>query len=244
MEIRILKEKIVDSTNRIAKEKFLQGEAEGLVVVADEQTAGRGRREHEFFSPARTGLYMSILVEPKIDPDKTIYIMPMAAVAVAEAIDELTVSSEHAKIKWVNDVYLRGKKTCGILVEGIYSTGRSALVVGVGVNVFEPEGGFPDDIKERAGAVFSEYIAEKKERLLNKIIEKFSEYYGEYDVEKILDEYRRKSCVIEQRIDVIDGNSSWSAIAKEIDEKGRLVVENIKGDSVILESEEISIRVV
>ena len=135
----------VTSTNTILKNMAAAGEPEGAVAVAGEQTAGRGRMGRSFYSPPGTGLYLSILLRPGIPAEETTPVTACAAVAVAESIEEL--SGEPAQIKWVNDVYVRGKKVCGILTEAsIDCETRIAdyLVVGIGVNTApSPPGIFP-----------------------------------------------------------------------------------------------------
>lgn len=146
----------VESTNDIARTWARNDSPEFTTVIAGNQTAGRGRRGRLFFSPADTGLYMSILVRPHLDARDSSAITAIAAVAVAEAIEE--VSAQDARIKWVNDVYVDGRKVCGILTEGSVSVEDGRLeyvIVGIGINAYEPEGGFPPDIAAVAGAVFS-----------------------------------------------------------------------------------------
>lgn len=129
----------VDSTNLRLKEGFRAGEiAPPCLLIADGQTAGRGRLGRRFVSPPGTGLYMSLLASwpPGAESGQ---ITLLAAVAVCRAIEELTGLSP--RIKWVNDLFLRGKKVCGILAEGL----GEAVVVGVGVNLLTPPGGFPPE---------------------------------------------------------------------------------------------------
>ena len=146
--------KCLDSTNAEALRRAVDGAPEGTVIVAEEQTAGRGRRGRSFFSPAGTGIYLSILVRPALAAERAHLLTCSAAVAVAEAIE--ACAGVDASIKWVNDVYCRGKKVAGILTEGSFDLEGGVLqhaVVGIGVNVRPPHAGFPAEIAERAGAV-------------------------------------------------------------------------------------------
>lgn len=146
--------KCLDSTNAEALRRAVDGAPEGTVIVAEEQTAGRGRRGRSFFSPAGTGIYLSILVRPALPAERAHLLTCSAAVAVAEAIE--ACAGVDASIKWVNDVYCRGKKVAGILTEGSFDLEGGVLqhaVVGIGVNVRPPHAGFPAEIAERAGAV-------------------------------------------------------------------------------------------
>lgn len=144
------------STNRLAKQLAVADGLREAIVVADSQVAGRGRYSHVFFSPAGTGLYMSFLLEPKALPfQNAAFLTIYAAVIVCEAIEALMGLSP--EIKWVNDLYLNGKKICGILTEAgtDVETGQLQwMVCGIGINVREPEGGFPKDLP-RAGALCS-----------------------------------------------------------------------------------------
>ncbi len=109
----------------------------------------------KFYSPSNTGLYISILVRPDIPADQALFLTTSAAVATAKAIED--VSNKKADIKWVNDIYIEGKKVCGILTEAAFNIETSKLdyaIVGIGINVCPPEGGFPEDISEIATAIF------------------------------------------------------------------------------------------
>ena len=130
------------STNALVRQRAAGGAAEGLVILANQQTKGRGRMGREFYSPPDTGLYMSLLLRPgAIPPAQAIHITTMAAVAACLAIDALC--PRQPQIKWVNDILLRGKKVCGILTEGSFDleTGKlDDVVLGVGFNVYPPAG--------------------------------------------------------------------------------------------------------
>ena len=145
--------KTVPSTNLVAKDYAERGEKEG-VFIAEKQTAGRGRQGRSFFSPENSGLYVSFLLRPSISPEDVYILTTTAAVAVSETIE--LFSGREARIKWVNDVLVANKKVCGILVEGSM-TGQENdyAVIGIGINLFPPEGGFPDGLEEKAGTVLT-----------------------------------------------------------------------------------------
>ena len=134
--------KSVTSTNDIVKELAKDGNDEGYVLIADSQTQGKGRLSRSFYSPDNSGIYMSILLRPKLQAKDFPLITTCCAVAVAKAIEK--VCKIDAKIKWVNDIYISGKKVCGILVESGISNDSSFAVVGIGVNVSVPKDNFPD----------------------------------------------------------------------------------------------------
>lgn len=140
----------VSSTNAVLKEYAKQGAPAFTVVAAAAQSAGRGRGDHSFYSPAGTGVYFSILLRPPrgFSPAD---ITATAALAACEAIEEL--SGVHAEIKWLNDIYVKGKKVAGILAECFFEGDAPVVVLGVGVNLLPPKNGFPAEIAARAGAV-------------------------------------------------------------------------------------------
>jgi len=219
-----------DSTNRVAKELARQGAAHGTAVLALAQTAGRGRLERQFYSP-EGGLYLSVILRPKIPPQDRVLVTPMAAVAVCHGVEHLC--GIRPDIKWVNDLYLEGKKLCGILCEG---TG-DAVIVGIGLNLRSPEGGFPPQLNataldtEIAPQIFAETIAEELlmgcETLLDRAF---------------LQEYREKNLVLHREVTVYPINGeSFAAKAVDIDDHCRLVVETAAGRR-LLDSGEITIR--
>jgi BirA family biotin operon repressor/biotin-[acetyl-CoA-carboxylase] ligase len=156
----------VNSTNDICLEHASEGETGGYAAVAGTQTGGRGRRGRSFFSPSDTGLYISLLLRPQAcTADKALRFTTAAAVSVCEAIEKVYEAAEPA-IKWVNDIYMRGRKVCGILTEASFNIEDGTLdyaVIGIGINVYTPESGFPEEIREIAGSVFPpEKAAEQK----------------------------------------------------------------------------------
>ena len=237
--------KTIDSTNSRLKELASQGAPEGTVVIAEEQTSGRGRMNRNFYSPADTGIYMSILLRPKLSATEALFITTSAAVAVAQAIE--AVSSREAKIKWVNDIYCDGKKVCGILTEASFdmeSGGLEYAVLGIGINVKTPKDGFPDDIKDIAVAVFEDDpdIVDTKSRLVAEVLKRFWNYYIGLENKTFLSEYRKRSLVIGKEILVLGNNTSEKALALEIDDQCRLKVRLEDGTIELLSSGEVSIK--
>ena len=144
----------VTSTNALIRESAAAGAPEGHVIAAEEQTAGKGRQGRSFYSPAGHGVYFSLLLRPGCTAGEAVLITPAAAVAVALAIEE--VYGVRTGIKWVNDLYADGKKVCGILTEtviGAESRLVESAILGIGVNITEPEEGYPDEIKAVASAL-------------------------------------------------------------------------------------------
>ena len=219
-----------DSTNRVAKELARQGAAHGTAVLAERQTAGRGRMERSFFSP-EGGMYLSAILRPEIPPEDLLLMTPMAAVAVWKAVEKLT--GIRLGIKWVNDLYLEGKKVCGILCE---RTG-DAVIVGVGLNLKTPEGGFPPELN--AGVLDVDWRPHTMAHLVMEELLKGCEYltYG-----AIPYEYIENNIVCRRDLMVHPvGGEPYPARGKQIDRRGRLIVETAQGERM-LDSGEVSIR--
>lgn len=235
--------KTVTSTNALLKEKAAAGAPEGTVLIALSQTAGRGRFTRKFFSPSDSGIYMSILLRPRISAENAALITTAAAVAVAEAAEKL--SGGKTAIKWVNDVLIDGKKICGILTEASLNIESGELdyaVLGIGLNVYEPENGFPDEIKNIAGAILKERGSGNKSRLAAAVLESFFKYYKDISERRYLKAYRERCIVLGKQISVMSQDGSRSAYALDIDENCRLRVKYPDGKEELLSSGEVSIK--
>ena len=235
--------KTVTSTNALLKEKATAGAPEGTVLIALSQTAGRGRFTRKFFSPSDSGIYMSILLRPRISAENAALITTAAAVAVAEAAEKL--SGGKTAIKWVNDVLIDGKKICGILTEASLNIESGELdyaVLGIGLNVYEPENGFPDEIKNIAGAILKERGSGNKSRLAAAVLESFFKYYKDISERRYLKAYRERCIVLGKQISVMSQDGSRSAYALDIDENCRLRVKYPDGKEELLSSGEVSIK--
>lgn len=233
----------VSSTNIVLRELAGKGAPEGTVVIASRQTGGRGRRGRNFFSPEGTGVYVSLLLKPRIAPDDATLITTTAAVAVCGAVEAL--SDRKAEIKWVNDVFVDGKKICGILTEGSFGMESGQFeyaVLGTGINVYTPEGGFPEEIRAVAGSVFSAPVPDAKNRMIAEYLNHFIPLYRDLGGQETIAEYRRRSFVIGKSVTVLSGERSTPARAIDVDGQCRLVVEYADGTRATLSSGEISIR--
>lgn len=229
------------STNDDVKAAARAGEPEGLVIIADRQTAGRGRLRRSFFSPDGSGLYMSVLLRPDLSPAGSVLITAAAAVAVAEAVEQ--VSGRSARIKWVNDIFLDGKKVCGILTEGaVDADGKlQYAVLGIGVNVAPPPGGFPEGLRDIACAVFENGAPEGvRARLAAEILSRFHSFRGLTD-RAFLPAYRERSMVLGKPVQVFLGEEEFPARAVSIDDDCRLIVKTDDG-LLPLCAGEVSIR--
>lgn len=236
----------VTSTNTILKEMAEQGAKEGTVIIAEEQTAGRGRTGKQFYSPKGTGIYISILLRPDIPAEESLFLTTSAAVATARAIED--VSDKRALIKWVNDIYLEDKKTCGILTEGAFNVETGKLdyaIVGIGINVCIPDGGFPDNIKDIATAIFDKQTdsINKRSILIANLLDYFMEYYKDFNSKSYVKEYIERSMIIGKTITVIEGSKTSVAKAIDIDKNCRLKVQFEDGTTKWLSSGEVSTKI-
>ncbi len=236
--------KTVGSTNTLARQMAEKGAQEKTVVIASEQTQGRGRRGRSFYSPDSSGIYMSVVLRPDIAVADAILVTTCAAVSVCKAIEK--VSPKKAEIKWVNDIYLGGKKACGILTEAalnVESGKPEYVVLGIGINLFEGENGFADEIKDIAAAVFySQKEAEKyKNELVAYILDFFFEYYTCLTDKTFFDEYRNRMFLIGKPIKVL-ADPEYDAVVLDIDSNFELKVRLENGEEKLLNSGEVSTR--
>lgn len=236
--------KTVTSTNDLAKQYALDLKPEGTVIVAREQTAGRGRKGRSFYSPMSTGVYISVLLRPELTAEKTLYITTAAAVAVAKAIEK--ISGKEAKIKWVNDIFVDGKKVCGILTEGAidFETGKMQYaVLGIGVNIKKPENDFPSEIQNIAGSVFDTTDKEVSSIIVAEILNNFMNYYKNLASKPFYEEYKKRMFLIGKQLTVYSGKDSYPAVAIDLDEELSLVVKDENGNIKKLNTGEVSIKI-
>lgn len=219
-----------DSTNRVAKELAQQGAPHGTWVEAGRQTAGRGRLDHSFFSP-EGGVYLSVILRPDVPREDWVLITPMAAVAVRDAVNGIT--DIELGIKWVNDLYLGEKKVGGILCEAV----DDAVIVGVGLNVWEPEGGFPPELN--AAALNTRWTPQTFAYL---IYEKLMQGCQGLSYPGVPEDYVTYNIVLKRDLTVYPIHGApYPARGKWIDRRGRLIVETAEGEKT-LDSGEVSVR--
>ncbi len=231
---------IIDSTNEYLMWLAKSGERGKVCVTAKAQTAGRGRRGRSFFSPMN-GLYMSLLVSD-LPMDSAMLLTPMTACAVAKAIENITKIS--VGIKWVNDLYLNGKKLAGILTETKFDFDKHTLdyaVIGIGINLAPPEGGFDGEIKDIATALLDECDDSLQLALCEEILRQIEEYLPRLGSELLIEEYKAKSVILGKEISVRTLDGDYTAAAVDIDLNGNLIVRR-DGQLASLSSGEISIR--
>ena len=236
----------IDSTNAALKRLAEEGAPEGLALIAEAQTQGRGRMGRRFYSPGQTGLYLSLLLRPRGADFSPGALTAGAAVAVAEAIESVT--GRQAQIKWVNDLMLADKKVCGILTEGALDceTGRLRYaVLGIGVNLCAPPGGFPEDLREIAGALYADGRgAALRCRLAAEILDRLWALYARLpDTGSFLEAYRARCCLLGRPICILTPDAPpQNAVALAVEPDFSLLVELPDGTKQTLRAGEVSVR--
>ena len=185
-------EQSLPSTNTHLKALAAEGAPEGTVVVAQEQTAGRGRMGRSFFSPRGSGVYFSLLLRPNMRAMDATLVTTAAAVAVTDALK--SVCGIDAHIKWVNDVYVGERKVCGILTEGSFNVETGAIdsiVLGIGINVEPPPEGFPDELRPIAAPLYmGSAPAGVRSRLIAAVLSRFYDILPRLEEKPHLAAYR------------------------------------------------------
>lgn len=236
----IEKHKEINSTNTRAKELAAAGKR-NICVTADYQTGGRGRMGRQFFSPKGSGLYFSLLISPTVKGEDGALLTTFAAVAVAEVLEELT--GGETQIKWVNDVYMNGKKICGILTEGAvnYETGElEYAVIGVGINVGKTA--FSEELSAIASDVERETgVSLSRDTVLQTLLAKFDRMEEALETGAFMETYRKKCFVLGREVTVLRGTERFAAKVLDVNFRGELVVET-EGNVITLSSGEVSVR--
>ena len=231
----------LDSTNTRAKALAAKGAPHGYLVIAESQSGGRGRFGRPFFSPEHSGVYITYILRPELAAERAVMITSMAAVAVARAIE--AVADVGVQIKWVNDLYINGRKVCGILCEASMDFESGQLeyaVLGIGVNVAAMD--FPPELSDIATSIENECGRPvSRNRLIAEISNQLNALYGQLDSLEFMAESRKRSVVIGRDVQVIRGGESFPARALDIDDQGRLVIRTDAGVSRV-NSGEVSLK--
>ncbi len=240
-KVRLEVYRSLTSTNLVMREHT--EEAEGLVIAALEQTNGMGRLGRSFSSPADTGIYFSILLKPRIANTEVTLLTTIAAVAVCEAIEKYT--DQKPQIKWVNDVFLDSHKVCGILTQAAFQVENQEpeyVIVGIGINLYEPQTGFGEELKDIAGSVLKTQCGDIKNKILAEILNRYFYYYRHFEDKQYIEAYKKRSFVIGKKIRVVTRDNERIATALDIDDMCHLLVEYEDGSREYLSTGEISIR--
>ncbi len=226
------------STNDTAKLLAQNGASQGTAVLARGQTAGKGRQGRRFFSPADAGLYLTVILRPTAPQLQLL--TAAAAVAASRAVEE--VCGLEVQIKWVNDLYYKGKKLCGILTESAFGPDGSPdyAVVGIGINL--SDSGFPPELAGKATSLKQEGAACDPNRLTAAVLDQLERIYSQLPAKEFLREYRKRSCVLGKQVTVLEGRERYQALAVEIDDQAQLVVRTLQGQEQALCAGEVHLE--
>lgn len=233
----------VDSTNTRAGQLAKEGAENGTYVIAEMQTAGRGRRGRTFDAQMGQGIFMTLIVKPCILTERASMLTLVAALAVSQAITKIT--GENAAIKWPNDIIMHGKKVCGILTEmTLQSQKIDNITIGIGINVHNEK--FPNDICHVATSLFLETgIHFQRAELVECVWEMFEYYYEIFlrteDFSQLAEEYNARLVNLNREVCVLDPGCSFCGKALGITEKGELIVEK-ENEKIIVSAGEVSVR--
>ena len=233
----------IDSTNAKAKQLAEEGHASGTLVVAEKQSAGRGRRGRNWESPAGNGIFMTLMIKPEINPNNASMLTLVTALAVSKAITNQT--GRPAGIKWPNDIVMNGKKICGILTEmSAQFDYVNHIVIGVGINVHNET--FPEEISQMATSIFLETGEHlNRAKLIEEVLEQFESYYDIYlqteDLSGLVKEYNAHLVNMHQNVRVLDPKEPFEGKAMGITPKGELIVDTWESRKLV-SSGEVSVR--
>lgn len=233
---------ILDSTN-IKAAGLAESYPHGTLVIANQQTLGKGRRGRSWSSEKDTGIYMSMLLKPDMEPSVATGLTLVAALAVASAIEKTTAARPY--IKWPNDIVLNGKKICGILTEMRLTSGKiEYIVLGIGINVNNTD--FPEELQLIASSLLKETGIEiVREELIEAIWLQFEKYYDVYieagDFRLLKKEYEKYLVNKNQQVRVLDPNGEYEGIATGITKTGELLVTTDQGERRVCAGE-VSVR--
>ena len=235
----------LDSTNTCLKSLALEGAANGTAVIAAHQTAGRGRMDRTFQSPAGKGLYLSVLLRPDLPPERFLPVTTLAGVAVCDAVEKLC--GVRPKLKWPNDPVLHGRKLAGVLTELVIGEdGKPAIVLGIGVNLSQREADFTPDVAAIATSLVAEGFDISCETLAAALLKELDRMYQNLllgDLEHWLQRYRQDCINLGKTVQLLhpDGRRE-TAQAVGIDADFGLVVRLADGREEVIRSGEVSVR--
>ena len=230
----------VDSTNRRARQLAAEGAPHGTLVIADEQTAGRGSRGRGWISPAGEGVFMSLILRPQAHPSQVAGLSLQAALATARAIARVT--GLDARIKWPNDIVCGGKKVCGMLLE-MNADEQSVhdVVAGIGINVHQRE--FPPEIAQTAASLdLLTGTSVNRAALVRAFLQEFETVSSMAQAGTLMDAYRERSATLAQRVQVIAPAEVFTGTALEVTDSGSLIVLDEQGQRREVLAADVSVR--
>lgn len=235
--------KTIESTNSEAKLLAVQNAEHGTTIIAEEQTKGRGRFGRGFFSPSDSGIYLSIILKPKLNIENSVLVTTAAAVAVCEAINKFI--NDTPRIKWVNDIFIGDRKVCGILTEAVtnFESGMmDSVVVGIGINVKTKKEDFPLELQNTAGAIFNEKDNYIRNELSAEIINNILTISKNLENRNFMEIYKQRSMILGEHILYKKDNNWHEGYAIDIDNSGGLIIYTSDRQKLTLNSGEVSIK--
>jgi len=229
----------IDSTNNEAKRVFRKG-GKDMLICSEKQTSGRGRQGKTFYSPDKTGIYMTVVIHPDLPLNFASRATTATAVAVCEAIESTT--DKKPGIKWVNDIFVDNKKVCGILTEAVSLENDNiadGLIIGIGINISTTR--FPDEIKNIAGSLNAKEV--NRNVLIAEIFKRVTDYTSDLQNPSYIEKYKNRCFVLGKEITFERNGKTHKAIAMDVDKNGGLIIRTPDGKTETLQSGEISIKI-
>ena len=226
-----------DSTNTVAKQSDYK---DGTVVIAESQTAGKGRMGRIWESEQNTGIYMSIVLMPDILPERIPMLTLVAGISVCNVLTKMC--DVPFKIKWPNDIVANGKKVCGILTEGVISASKTKAVVGIGINVGNKS--FGDELANKASSIYM--LTNKnfeREDIINALLEEFEKAYNNYlEGKPFIKDYEKLCININRQVTFVKDGEQVNGTAISVADTGDLVIKKEDGTTLNINSGEVSVR--
>ena len=234
----------IDSTNQYAKRIAEEGAPDGTLIIADEQTAGKGRSGRTWVTPPAEAIAFTLLLRPKLSPDRISMVTLVMGLAVTNAVNSLYGVS--AGIKWPNDVVIKGRKLCGILTEMSAEVRQvNYIVIGVGINANLTS--FPEEIREIATSLKLELGRDiNRAELIARVMAEFERLYAEFeaqgDLGAVMQEYNELCLNADSKVRVLDPNGEYTGTSRGINSMGELLVETEDGKMQEVYAGEVSVR--
>ena len=234
----------IDSTNQYAKRIAEEGAPDGTLIIADEQTAGKGRSGRTWVTPPAEAIAFTLLLRPKLSPDRISMVTLVMGLAVTNAVNSLYGVS--AGIKWPNDVVIKGRKLCGILTEMSAEVRQvNYIVIGVGINANLTS--FPEEIREIATSLKLELGRDiNRAELIARVMAEFERLYAEFeaqgDLGAVMQEYNELCLNAGSKVRVLDPNGEYTGTSRGINSMGELLVETEDGQIQEVYAGEVSVR--
>ena len=236
LQPHLLLRESVESTNKLAKQEIQKGAQEGLIVIAEQQSAGRGRYNRHWHSP-RGGLYFTLVLRPPIEPESAPLFSLLASCAVVEGVRGIGL--DHVSVKWPNDILIGQDKLAGILCELVSTHNNEYFIVaGIGINHNSTTADFPKD-SEYSFTTIRDHLGKttSKARLFCSIINSVDRMLGsvirENSYEAVLKIWRGMSSTLGNRVRVFDGSHTYVGIAEELLDDGSLLVQTDYGEKIV-----------